>query len=63
MPKLSKKEARYEPQAKGSDECSDCKHYRAPRQCERVEGMVNAGGWCKLFSPVSRMAHVMKGGK
>jgi hypothetical protein len=50
MIKISKEEARYTPIAKQDDYCRDCRHFVVPKQCEAVEGMIQPGGWCKLFS-------------
>lgn len=45
---ISKANAGYEPKATGMDECRECKFF-GDRDCQLVEGSINAGGWCKLF--------------
>jgi hypothetical protein len=47
--KISKYEAQYETHASGKDQCRDCTHFDAPNGCTKVQGDINAGGWCKLF--------------
>ena len=57
MQKISKEAAHYVPVATGDEQCSDCRHFQvlAPRHCEAVEGIINAGGWCRLFSAIKSM--------
>lgn len=30
--------------------CASCSHYQEPNQCELVDGVIDAGGYCQLFS-------------
>jgi len=46
-PPVSKREAMYRDQV---DECSVCKHFRAPKACEVVAGDVDPCGWCRFFA-------------
>lgn len=63
MVKISKESARYTPIAKGDDYCRDCRHFEvlAPKHCEAVEGLIAAGGWCKLFSRKHKLAEANRG--
>lgn len=56
--KISKAEAHYVDRSMSNDDCDDCIHFEvlAPRHCEKVEGIINPEGWCKLFARKSRMA-------
>jgi hypothetical protein len=48
--KMTKASADYEPRATGPDECCHCRFFiRGPGQCTKVEGHINAGGWCRMF--------------
>jgi hypothetical protein len=60
--KVSKAEARYEEEAHGPEHCAQCTYFEriAPRHCARVEGIIDPGGWCKLFEKKSRIASAMK---
>jgi hypothetical protein len=44
----TKKEAKYEPTAMGTDECRVCTHYFR-ETCEIVEGKIAPGAWCRFF--------------
>lgn len=33
-----------------SEMCAICRHFQPPAACDRVEGMIAPGAWCKLFS-------------
>ena len=60
--KISKDAAHYEDEAHGPEHCALCTYFEriAPRHCARVEGIIDPGGWCKLFEKKSRIAGVMK---
>jgi hypothetical protein len=56
--KISKTAADYEPVARADDKCRQCQYFRrfdAPYSCEKVEGVIAAGGWCRLFRAKGRM--------
>ena len=51
MAKVSKAEAQYEPTSKDPKTvCGGCEHFQGPSSCERVTGVVNRKGWCRLWS-------------
>jgi hypothetical protein len=60
MDKISKEAARYTPIAKMDDHCRDCRHFLASHACSRVEGEINPGGWCKLFSEKHSLAKAVR---
>jgi hypothetical protein len=47
--KASKSEAGYQSKSKSVYSCADCTFFRAPVSCARVQGAVNANGWCKFY--------------
>ena len=47
--KASKSEANYTPHGTEAEHCGNCRHFRAPRDCTKVEGIVVAAGWCWFF--------------
>lgn len=49
--KLSKDEAKYQEQPKGTQKCSNCAKFNsAKKTCQRVEGLVSPEGWCVLWA-------------
>jgi hypothetical protein len=62
--KISKDAARYTPIAKMDEHCRDCRHFEvlAPKHCEAVEGIIQPGGWCKLFSRKHKLAEAARHG-
>ncbi len=60
MPKQSKTEVNYTPEAKNHRErCDRCAHFflltlrhDADGHCTKVSGDINPNGWCKLFKAV-----------
>ena len=56
MPKQSKDAVDY---SAASDNpkttCGRCVHFEAPDGCEKVEGKIAVGGWCKLFRATSKL--------
>lgn len=58
MPKLTKREVRFESPAQGKDRCADCIHFEPSalhRQgeglgtCALVVGVMEGGDWCDRF--------------
>ncbi len=55
MPRQSKAEVKYTPKAMNPNErCGLCAHFYkvgaySSGRCTRVEGEINAQGWCELF--------------
>jgi len=62
MNKISKDAARYTPIAKGDDHCYECRHFERPNRCEKVDGLIASGGWCKLFSAKHSLAKAVNRG-
>ncbi len=48
-PKMSKADARYVPQATGSERCGLCDMFRMMDACTAVEGRISPRGWCRLY--------------
>ncbi|PZQ16223.1 MAG: high potential iron sulfur protein [Ancylobacter novellus] len=49
--KMSQADAQYVAQAPGADKCGGCALFQAPDACQGVEGKINPGGWCSLYTP------------
>ena len=47
---LSKTNVQYEDKAQDIDHCSQCEFYLDPGRCQKVQGDISPGGWCKIFS-------------
>jgi hypothetical protein len=48
--KQSKESVNYTDDARDRDEqCKYCEYFRPPMACQKVEGHIARGGWCKLF--------------
>jgi hypothetical protein len=47
--KLPQKSAGYQPTPKGDRECSNCKLFIAPDECQKVAGKVSPHGYCLLY--------------
>jgi len=53
--KATKAEAHYTPRAAHHQErCGLCRYFVARQTCRRIQGEVNAGGWCKYFERATR---------
>jgi len=50
--KLPQKSVAYQPTPKGDRECSNCKLFVAPDECEKVDGKVSPQGYCVLWQKV-----------
>jgi hypothetical protein len=48
--KVSKTEARYQPQPRGQQRCEICLNFQPPNQCRFVEGQISPKGWCQFFA-------------
>jgi hypothetical protein len=48
--KVSKAEARYQPQPKGQQRCEICLNFQPPNQCTFVAGQISPKGWCQFFA-------------
>lgn len=48
--KVSKASVRYADASNDEYECRRCAHFERPGSCERVEGVIKPGGWCKLWT-------------
>lgn len=47
--KLPQQSAGYQPTPKGDRECSNCKLFIAPDQCQKVAGKISPHGYCLLY--------------
>jgi hypothetical protein len=47
--KLPQKSAGYRPTPNGDKECSNCKLFVAPDECQKVAGKVSPHGYCLLY--------------
>jgi hypothetical protein len=50
--KLPQKSAGYRPTPNGNRECSNCKLFVTPDECEKVDGKVSPQGYCVLWQKV-----------
>lgn len=48
--RVSQVSADYGPGEPDGDRCGACRYFGAPHACSRVVGMVDATGWCRLFT-------------
>lgn len=51
--KFTQKQAHYQPIPKSGQRCQTCALWKAPTECQQVEGPVSPAGWCMLFVPKS----------
>lgn len=51
MAKLAKSSVGYEAPAKGSDHCSECRHFDGHSSCAIVAGTIRPQDWCRRFMP------------
>ena len=51
--KTSKSAAQYQTHPHSGQQCSACKHFKAPQSCQLVEGDISPNGWCVLYAPKS----------
>jgi hypothetical protein len=47
--KLPQKSAGYQPTPKGDRECSNCKLFVPPDECQKVAGKISPHGYCLLY--------------
>jgi hypothetical protein len=47
--KQSQAQAQYQGKPKDGQMCASCAYFVAPSSCQKVEGAVQASGWCKNF--------------
>jgi hypothetical protein len=47
--KLPQKSVGYQPTPKGDRECSNCKLFVAPDECQKVAGKISPHGYCLLY--------------
>lgn len=51
-----KEDVQYTPHAqKHSERCEVCRFYITPRGCEKVRGLINPQGWCRLWQKNSEV--------
>ncbi len=48
--KTQQKSVSYQQAPKDGKQCSGCLHFQAPNSCRVVEGEINPGGYCVLFT-------------
>jgi hypothetical protein len=48
-PKMSQKDAQYQPTPRDGLSCVGCTFFRKPSSCQVVDGTIDAKGWCSLF--------------
>ncbi len=51
MGKETQEEARYMDMSTSRDKCGNCSHFEPPHTCKIVDGYIDAGGWCKHYTP------------
>jgi hypothetical protein len=49
-PKRSKSEVSYQEHPHGKERCDNCEPFVTPDGCKTVEGKINPGGWCKIYT-------------
>ncbi len=60
--KSSKAAAQYEDPSKNPlHVCKGCSHYQPPSGCERVQGRVSPGAWCRFWSAAKKTLKRMAG--
>jgi len=48
--KIKKTEALYQDHPRGQQRCEICLQFLPPNQCQLVEGMITAKGYCQFFA-------------
>jgi len=63
--KLSKAAVEFEDPAKGNEFCRECRHFEIekPNGCEIVEGKVDGGDYCIMYSVKQRTVNASLSGK
>jgi hypothetical protein len=51
--KVSQEAARYQNEPKDGKACAQCRFFKAPNACERVEGDISPNGWCSFWAAKS----------
>lgn len=52
--RVTKAAARYTPDGTPQEHCGKCEHFQAPATCNKVQGPVVPGGWCRFFDAVTK---------
>ena len=51
---ISKSEAKYQDNPRGTKMCGDCSMFRRPDRCTLVKGTISRTGWCKHWEAKDR---------
>jgi hypothetical protein len=51
--KVGKEAAKYQNEPKDGKACAQCRFFKAPSACERVEGEISPNGWCSFWAAKS----------